>query len=116
MILGGSSESKFFQIIREKNSLSYYTNSSLNKLDSLMLIAAGISKENFDKTVKLIKKLMKEMEDGIFSDEELNNAKLTATTSIRMSEDNQEGIINNYLFNDLDNFPLPDERIKLFNG
>jgi predicted Zn-dependent peptidase len=58
---------------------------------------------------------MKEMEDGIFSDEELNNAKLTAITSIKMSEDNQDGIITSYLFNDLDNFPLSEERIKRFN-
>ena len=55
MILGGTSESKFFQIIREKHSLAYYVYSSLNKLDHLMLIRAGISKDNFDKTIKLIK-------------------------------------------------------------
>ena len=58
MILGGNSESKFFQIIREKNSLAYYVYSSLNKLDSLMIIKAGISKENYEKTIKLIKKLV----------------------------------------------------------
>ena len=64
MLLGGNSESKFFQIIREKNSLAYYATSSLNKLDSLMLIRAGISRENYDKTLKLVKKLMKDMTKG----------------------------------------------------
>ena len=33
-----------------------------------------------------------------------------------MSEDTLGGIINNYLFNDLDNLPFYDERIKEFNS
>ena len=33
-----------------------------------------------------------------------------------MSEDTLGGIINNYLFNELDNLPLYDERIKEINS
>ena len=34
--------------------------------------------------------------------------------SQKMGEDTQGGIVNNYLFNDLDDLPLYDERIKIF--
>ena len=117
IILGsGGLTSKLYQYLREQNSLCYTVSSLYQKYDRLLMIYAGINAKDKDKCIKLVNKAMKEMEDGIFSDEELNNAKLTAITSIRMSEDNQDGIITNYLFNDLDNFPLSEERIKRFNN
>ncbi len=117
IILGsGGLTSKLYQYLREQNSLCYTVSSLYQKYDRLLMIYAGINAKDKDKCIKLVNKAMKEMEDGIFSDEELNNAKLTAITSIRMGEDNQDGIITNYLFNDLDNFPLSEERIKRFNN
>ena len=110
MILGGNSESKFFQIIREKHSLAYYVYSSLNKLDSLMIIKAGISKDNFDKTVKLIKKLMKEMENGEFSEENINVVKESYISLLKEIEDNENAIIETYLAKDLLNLGDIEER------
>ncbi len=112
MILGGNSESKFFQIIREKHSLAYYVYSSLNKLDSLMIIKAGISKDNFDKTVKLIKKLMKEMEDGKFTEENINVVKESYISLLKEIEDNENAIIETYLAKDLLNLGDIEERKK----
>ena len=100
-ILGGSSESKFFQIIREKNSLAYYVYSSINKLDSLMLIRAGISKDNYDKTISLIKKLMKEVEDGKFTLDDIKVAQENYISSLNEVEDSSDGIVEAYLANEL---------------
>ena len=112
MILGGNSESKFFQIIREKYSLAYYVYSSLNKLDSLMIIKAGISKENFDTTIKLIKKLMKEMEKGKFTDEDIDVVKENYISLLKEIEDNENAIIETYLAKDLLNLGDIEERKK----
>ena len=112
MILGGSSESKFFQTIREENSLAYYVYSSLNKLDHLMLIRAGISKDNFTKTIKLIKKLMKEMETGEFDDESIEFAKNNYLSLLKEIEDNENAIIETYLAKDLLNLGDIEERKK----
>jgi len=115
IILGsGGLTSKLYQYLREKNSLCYTVSSMYQKYDKLLMIYAGINKKDKNKCIKLVEKAMKEMEEGDFTDEEIENAKLTAVTSIKMSEDSQGGIINNYLFNDLDNLPLYDERIKRF--
>lgn len=110
MILGGNSESKFFQIIREKNSLAYYVYSSLNKLDSLMIIKAGISKENYEKTIKLIKKLMKEMTLGNFTDEHIKIVKENYISLLKEIEDNENAIIETYLAKDLLNLGSIEER------
>ena len=113
---GGGLTSKLYQYIREENSLCYTVNSSYQKYDQLMMIYAGIDKKDKDLCIELVNKAMKEMIDGDFSDEEFENAKRTIISSIKMSEDTLGGIINNYLFNDLDNLPFYDERIKEFNS
>ena len=110
MILGGNSESKFFQIIREKYSLAYYVYSSLNKLDSLLIIKAGISSENFDQTVKLVKKLMKDMVKGNFKDEHINIVKENYISLLKEIEDNENAIIETYLAKDLLNLGDIEER------
>lgn len=113
MILGSGSESKFFRIIREKHSMAYYVYSSLNKLDSLMLIRAGISKSNFEYVVKLIKKEMKEMEEGNFKDEDIVIAKNNYLTLLKEIEDNENAIIETYLAKDLLNLGDIEERKQM---
>lgn len=112
MILGGGSESKFFKIIREKHSLAYYVYSSLNKLDSLMIIKAGISKENFEKTVDLVKELMKDMENGEFTTNDIDIVKENYISLLKEIEDNENAIIETYLAKDLLNLGDIDERKK----
>lgn len=112
MILGGNSESKFFQIIREKHSLAYYVYSSLNKLDSLMIIKAGISSENFTKTVKLVKKLMKDMTLGNFTEEHIEVVKENYLSLLKEIEDNENAIVETYLAKDLLNLGDIEERKK----
>ncbi|MGN1337450.1 MAG: M16 family metallopeptidase [Candidatus Coprovivens sp.] len=115
IILGsGGLTSKLYKYIREQNSLCYNVSSMYMKYDNLLMIYAGIDEKDKDLCIKLINKAMKEMITGDFTPEELANAKLSVESSIRMSEDNMGGIINNYLFNELDNLPLYDERIKTF--
>ena len=113
MILGSGSESKFFRIIREKHSMAYYVYSSLNKLDSLMLIRAGISKSNLEHVVKLIKKEMKEMEEGNFKDEDIVIAKNNYLTLLKEIEDNENAIIETYLAKDLLNLGDIEDRKQM---
>lgn len=110
MILGGNSESKFFQIIREKHSLAYYVYSSLNKLDSLMIIKAGISRENFDKTLRLVKKLMQDIVKGNFTEEHIAIVKENYLSLLKEIEDNENAIIETYLAKDLLNLGDIEER------
>lgn len=96
ILFGGGSDSKLFQEVREKNSLAYTIRSIPNKLDNLILITAGIAKENFKKTVKLVEHEMKEMEKGNFTDEEIEKAKKLFVTALEESEDSQGQIIEVY--------------------
>ena len=84
--------------------------SSLNKLDSLLIIKAGISSENFDQTVKLVKKLMKDMVKGNFKDEHINIVKENYISLLKEIEDNENAIIETYLAKDLLNLGDIEER------
>ena len=50
IILGNSPTSKLFQNIREKMSYAYTISSSINRLDGMFVISAGISSKNFENT------------------------------------------------------------------
>ena len=72
-ILGGSSNSKLFRIIREKHSLCYTIHSGIYGFEHIMLIQAGIDARNFKKTVEYIKKVWREMERGKFDEQDVQN-------------------------------------------
>lgn len=115
IILGsGGLTSKLYRYLREENSLCYNVSSMYQKYDRLLMIYSGIDGKDKDLCIKLVNKAMDEMKNGEFTDEELDNAIKTVISSIKMSEDTQGGIVNNYLFHDLDNLPLYEERIKEF--
>ena len=115
IILGsGGLTSKLYRYLREENSLCYNVSSIYQKYDKLLMIYSGIDGKDKELCVKLVKKAMDEMKNGEFTDEELDNAIKTVISSIKMSEDTLGGIVNNYLFNDLDGLPLYEERIREF--
>lgn len=101
IILGGSGDSKLFQEVREKNSLCYVINSVPNKLDHLILIRAGIDKENYSRTLELIDKILQDMRKGNFSEHEINVAKEYFCTALDEVEDNPNRILDNYYMMEL---------------
>ena len=114
-ILGGSSNSMLFENVREKNSLCYYINSDVKAYDNILFIYSGISNENVEKATKLIKKTMKDIENGNINDEVFNSAKETITSGIIASMDNPSGIISTYYAHELVESALFEERIEKFN-
>ena len=111
-ILGGSADSKLFKEVREKNSLCYSISSTHSGIANLEFISAGIDKENYDRAVKLIKKEIKNMEDGNFTEEDIRQAKITFLASLKEIEDTTNGIINIYEAHEYLDYDLLDERAK----
>ena len=112
IILGGGSESLLFQNVREKNSLCYYISSSSNKVDNLIMISSGIAKENFKKTLSLIKKEMKNIEKGNFADEIIEQAKIKYISIIDEIYDYPNQIISSYYAKEILNTDVPEIRKK----
>lgn len=112
-ILGGSADSKLFKEVREKNSLCYSISSSHFGLADLEFISAGIDKQNFDKAVNLIKKEIKNMKNGDFTEDDIKQAKTTFLASLKELEDTANGIINIYEAHEYLDYDLLEDRAKL---
>ena len=101
IILGGGTDSKLFKEVREAHSMAYYISSVVNKLDNIMLIRAGITRDNFDSVVKLIEQEMNEMKKGKFLDDDIAKAKQIYLSAIDEIEESQSDIIDSYYMMDL---------------
>ena len=115
VILGGGCDSKLFKDVREKHSLCYTVYSVPNKLDNVLLIQAGIDKDNYEKTVKLIDANMDDMKKGKFSDSDISVAREYYLTALEEVLESTDRIIDNYLMMELigtDTIEVKREMIK----
>lgn len=111
-ILGGGTDSLLFKNVREKNSLCYYINSNIYKVSNLMVIESGINKENYKKTVSLIKKEIKNMMLGNFNDKCIENGKITYLNACKDIYDSPSSLLNVYITNEYLNSGLLEDREK----
>lgn len=114
IILGGSSDSKFFKNIREKYSLCYYAVTRALKVDNILTISSGISKENYSKMLILIEKEMKDMTKGKFDLEDIEKAKEYCLAGLKEIEDSQEQLIASYYAFDKLNSDDLEKRKEMF--
>jgi len=108
----GSISSKLAQNLREKNSLCYTVSPILQKNDNLLFVYAGIDVKNFEKAVRLVKKSLVEMQQGDFSEEDVEDAKLYLTTVLRLAEDSEYRLVDNYVYNVISDRELIQDEMK----
>lgn len=112
----GGLTSKLYQSIREKNSLCYAISSMYLKYDKLLLVHISLEQANVKKATSLVKKELKNMQAGNFTEKELKDAINNMIISLDMAQDNNVSIINNYVFHVFDNLPMPEERVEMFKN
>ena len=95
-ILGGSANSKIFQNVREKANLAYEASSRYFKYKDNIFINCGIEISNYEKALNLIKEQLKDMKNGEFTEEDVENAKKAIISSIKTIDDEQDTSITYY--------------------
>ncbi len=96
-VLGGTAHSLLFKHVREEQSLCYYCSSSYNRHKGIMLIDSGVEEAMVEKAETEIMKQFAAVQNGDFSEEELENAKRSLATQYDMTEDGQEELSGWYL-------------------
>ena len=89
-ILGGTANSKMFQEVREKASLAYTAGSSYVRYKSNVFIKCGIEIKNYEKAMEIIRKQLEDMKNGVFFDEDIDNAKKGILSGIKAIDDEQD--------------------------
>ena len=114
-LLGGNSNSILFNTVREKQGYCYYINSSVKAYDNILIINSGVEAKNIDKSIKLIKKCMKDITSGKFKDEDIESSKNTIISAIKASRDNPISVVNTYFSKVFVGSDSDEERIEAFN-
>lgn len=102
-ILGGTANSKMFQEVREKASLAYSAGSSYVRYKSNIFIKCGIEIKNYEKAMEIIRKQLEDMKNGIFTDEDIENAKKGIMSGIKSIDDEQDTEITYFFGQELTN-------------
>ena len=112
-ILGGTANSKMFQEVREKASLAYTAGSSYVRYKSNIFIKCGIEIKNYEKAMKIIRKQLDDMKNGVFTDEDIENAKKGIISTIKSIDDEQDTEVTYFFGQELTNNKISlDEYIK----
>ena len=110
-IFGGGPNSLLMRLIREENSLCYYVSSYSNRMDNIVLVNSGIDKDNKKIVIDMIKKVIKDMIDGKFTDKDINDAKMEVLTGLSTIYDSNKTIIEYYY--GMDTFKADDINTKI---
>ena len=96
-LIGGSTHSRLFQEVREKRSLAYYVNSSIETTKGLLLINSGINAENHKKVVELVKKEISAVAQGEFNEEEFMRSKKSIVNHLKQDLDSNKALSAHFL-------------------
>lgn len=101
-IFGTMNDSILFNIVREKNSLCYSIASYASKYTSSLVVYAGIHKDNYEKSVELIKECKNMMSDKKVLDRLFESAKKTINTYLNSYYDDCTAQVNHYVYNEIE--------------
>lgn len=100
-ILGDGANSMMFQNVREKEGLAYSSKSSFIKQKMNIFVRCGIQIENYEKALSLIKVQLENIKNGLFTDEDIEVAKVYLTSSIKNIEEEQDTEVVYYIGQEL---------------
>ncbi|QWC00663.1 insulinase family protein [Mycoplasmatota bacterium] len=92
-IIGGYSQSRLFNEIRENRQLVYYIYSMYDNNSSLMTINFELEPKDTDEAIETVKDIIEDIKNGKITDEEINLAKNYLIKYYKSSADSLSGIL-----------------------
>lgn len=95
-IFGGTPFSKLFLNVREKLSLCYYCSSGFNDRKGVLYVDSGVEHGNIEKAKEEILNQLEAVKNGDFTDEQLDNSKLSIINSWKSVNDSPRSVAEWY--------------------
>ena len=116
-VYGGCVTSKLFMNVREKLSLAYFASSVTDTHKGIMMVYSGIDFDKLDDAKSEIFAQLEDVKNGVVTEDELNAAKSSVSSSLRACMDSQGELEGFYLANALDGLEFdPMELAELVDG
>ena len=112
-IFGIGNNSKLFKVVREENSLCYDIRTIAQREESIITAISGINKESKDDVIRLTTAELTKIQNGEFTDDDLNEAKNQRLRILKSFEDDILSIVGIKLGAVLFKNDDLDDRIKL---
>ncbi|MCD7731167.1 MAG: insulinase family protein [Oscillospiraceae bacterium] len=114
-VFGSTPFSKLFLNVREKLSLCYYCASSYNDKKGVMLVDSGVEHANIEKAQAEILNQLEKVKNGEFTDDEINEARLSVINRLRSVNDGARSIADWYFKQSYSGTALsPEDEIQEF--
>lgn len=98
-LLGGTPSSKLFQNFREKESLAYTVRSRYYRFKDIIIIYAGIQKENYEKAKLVLENEINKIKYGEISDEEFEASKKSIISDLKEWNDSKIALSKMFISN-----------------
>ncbi|MEF3328472.1 EF-P 5-aminopentanol modification-associated protein YfmF [Oceanobacillus sp. M60] len=113
-MFGGFPSSKLFINVREKNSLAYYAVSRVESHKGLLFVMSGIAPEDYEKALAIIREQKEAMQNGDFTEEELEETKLLIINQLKETLDHAQGMVEFMYQQEVGHKEMPVD--ELFEG
>jgi predicted Zn-dependent peptidase len=112
-MFGGTPSSKLFLNVREKLGLCYYCTSAFNDYKGCFIVESGVEAANAKKAEEEILVQLKALQNGDFTDDEMESARKSLINSLRTISDSAEAIAAWYFSKLFRGSPeTPEQRIQ----
>lgn len=111
-ILGKGANSKLFLNVREKEGLAYSAGSTYLKRNNAIIISTGIEVSKYNKAVEVIKKQLKDMQEGNITEKEIKDAKQFINAGLNLINESSENIIEYTFDKELYNEEIDIEKYR----
>ena len=111
-ILGKGANSKLFLNVRENEGLAYSAGSTYLKRNNAIIISTGIEVSKYNKAVEVIKKQLKDMENGNITEKEMKDAKQFINAGLNLINESSENMIEYTFDKELYNEEIDIEKYR----
>ncbi len=108
--LGGYPHSRLFRIVREREGLCYYANSSLEKTKGVLLISCGIDAASYGRARALIEEQIEAVRAGDLREDEVERTRLAVTRNFRTIADSAARVATHWYTGLVNGRPQPVAR------
>lgn len=91
-LFGGTPHSRLFMNVREKLSLCYYCSAHFVRTKGILLVESGVEEQNAARAEEEILRQLHALQNGDFTDDELENARRSVCDSFRSVSDSPRGM------------------------
>ena len=113
-LFGGTANSLLFKNVREKLSLCYYCSAAYDRISGMMMVDSGVEAPNAEKARDEVLHQLELLQQGQFTDQELEETKLYIRTALKATTDSLGAMDSWYLTQNLGQSQVsPDGEIAL---